>query len=155
MRLSEYSDYTLRVLMCCAMQPERLLTIAEIAESLQVSRNHLMKIVNDLGRQGLLETTRGRGGGIRLLKPPQQIRIGDVLRQSETDYRLVECFDASTDACTLTPACRLKAVLRRALKAWFAELDAVTLADMATPSLARAVVGPAVVALPASRRKQA
>ena len=140
MRLSEYTDYTLRLLMCCATQPDRLLTIAEIAQTLQVSKNHLMKIVNDLARQGLLETTRGRGGGIRLLKAPAAIRIGDVLRASETDFRLVECFDAASDTCTLTPKCKLRGVLRRALAAWFAELDAVTLADMAGPSRALASV---------------
>lgn len=136
MRLSEYTDYTLRLLMCCATQPARLLTIAEVAATLQVSKNHLMKVVNDLARQGLLETTRGRGGGIRLLKAPETIRIGDVLRASETDFRLVECFDADTDTCTLTPKCRLRGVLRKALRAYFAELDAVTLADIAGPGRA-------------------
>ena len=93
MRLTDYTDYTLRVLMFCALQPERSVTIAELAESHKVSKNHLMKIVNDLGRQGVLETTRGRGGGLRLLKEPGDIRIGDVVRASETDFRLVECFD--------------------------------------------------------------
>ncbi len=131
MRLSDYTDYTLRVLMYCAAHPDRLVTVAEIADRHQVSKNHLMKIVNDLARQGLLETTRGRGGGLRLMQPPSAIRVGDVLRSAETDFRLVECFDASTDTCTLTPACRLKGVLGNALKAYFAELDAVTLADIA------------------------
>lgn len=133
MRLSDYSDYTLRVLMYCAANPDRLVTIAEVADRHQVSKNHLMKIVNDLGRQGVLETTRGRGGGLRLLKAPSAIGVGDVLRQTETDFRLVECFDASTDTCTLTPTCRLKKVLRDALAAYFAELDGVTLADIARP----------------------
>ncbi len=133
MRLSDYTDYTLRVLMYCAAHPDRLVTIAEIAEGHGVSKNHLMKIVNDLGRQGVLETTRGRGGGIRLLQASSAIRVGDVLRSSETDFRLVECFDAATDTCTLTPRCRLKGVLQRALEAYFAELDAVTLADLAGP----------------------
>jgi Rrf2 family nitric oxide-sensitive transcriptional repressor len=136
MRLSDYTDYTLRVLMYCAGNQDRLVTIAEIADQHQVSKNHLMKIVNDLSRQGLLETSRGRGGGLRLLKAPSEIRIGDVLRSSETDFRLVECFDASTDTCTLTPTCRLKKVLRRALAAYFAELDGVTLADIAGSSKA-------------------
>jgi Rrf2 family nitric oxide-sensitive transcriptional repressor len=134
MRLSEYSDYTLRVLIFCARDPDRRITIAELAEVLQVSKNHLMKIVNDLARQGLLETTRGRGGGIRLLRPPESIRIGDVLRNSETDFRLVECFDAAFDTCTLTVSCRLRNVLQRALGAYMSELDSVTLADVAQPA---------------------
>jgi Rrf2 family transcriptional regulator, nitric oxide-sensitive transcriptional repressor len=146
MRLSDYSDYTLRVLMYCAAHPGRLVTIAEIAERHQVSKNHLMKIVNDLARQGLLETTRGRGGGLRLLQPPEQVRVGDVLRRSETDFRLVECFDAKTDTCQLTPRCRLKRVLVEALQAYFATLDGVTLADIAPPAAPRR--GAAVAIMP-------
>ncbi len=141
MRLSDYTDYTLRVLMYCAANPGRLVTIAEMADRHRLSKNHLMKIVNDLGRQGVLETTRGRGGGLRLLKPPSAIRVGDVLRSAETDFRLVECFDASTDTCTLTPTCRLKSVLGNALRAYFAELDAVTLADIAGPVAPAAKAG--------------
>jgi Rrf2 family nitric oxide-sensitive transcriptional repressor len=119
--------------MFCAVHPERLITIAELAEHHGVSKNHLMKIVNDLAHQGVLETTRGRGGGVRLLKKPQDIRIGDVIRQSETDFRLVECFDSQTNVCSLTPSCRLKHLLDQALKAYFKELDGATLADIAKP----------------------
>ena len=152
MRLSDFSDYSLRVLMCCASQGEDLLTIAAIAQALQVSKNHLMKVVNELARQGLLETMRGRGGGIRLLRSPAQIRIGDVLRATETDYRLVECFDAATDTCTLTPGCRLKGTLGRALAAWFAELDGVTLADIALPTRGRAAWRPLALPVNGSAR---
>ncbi len=133
MRLAEYTDYTLRVLMYCAAHPDRQITIAELAEHHGVSKNHLMKIVNDLARQGVLETTRGRGGGLRLLKAPATIRVGDVVRSSETDFRLVECFDRSTNACSLTPSCRLKGVFHAALQAYFKELDGATLADIAGP----------------------
>ena len=163
MRLTEYTDYTLRVLMYCAAHPGRLVTIAELAERHGLSKNHLMKIVNALARDGLLETTRGRGGGLRLLRAPSAIRIGDVVRHAETDFRLVECFDAVTDRCTLTPSCRLKGALGRALKAYFAELDAVTLADL-VPAHAgkpgRNVVHPVklvarAVRTPAGRRAKA
>ncbi len=130
MRLSDYTDYTLRVLMYCAANPDRLVTIAEIADRHLVSRNHLMKIVSDLGRQGLVETTRGRGGGLRLLKSAAEIRLGDVVRTTETDFRLVECFDASTDTCTLTPRCKLRKALKSALSAYFSQLDGVTLDDI-------------------------
>ena len=135
MRLSDYTDYTLRVLMYCATHPDRLVTIAEIADRHQVSKNHLMKIVNSLARQGVLDTTRGRGGG--------------VVREAETDFRLVECFDPGSDTCTLTPDCRLKGVLGKALKAYFAELDSVTLADIAGPP-GRASVRPASRAKPSA-----
>ena len=130
MRLSEYTDYTLRVLMYCAANPQRRVTIAELAEHHGVSKNHLMKVVNDLARQGLIETTRGRGGGLRLQQEPAAIRIGDVVRASETDFRLVECFDARTNACSLTPNCRLKHLFAAALQAYFKVLDGATLADM-------------------------
>lgn len=138
MRLAEYTDYTLRVLMYCAARPQQLVTISELAERHGVSRNHLMKIVTDLGRQGVLETTRGRGGGLRLLKDPARLRIGDVVRASETDFRLVECFDPKTNQCTLTPACRLKGLFRGALGAYFKELDSMTLADIVEPVTAQA-----------------
>lgn len=130
MRLTDYTDYTLRVLMFCALHAKRSVTIAELAESHAVSKNHLMKIVNALARQGLLQTSRGRGGGLRLLKAAADIRIGDVVRQSETDFRLVECFDASHNTCTLTAYCQLTQVFRAALQSYFAELDKVTLADL-------------------------
>lgn len=143
MRLSEYTDYTLRVLMYCAAHRERLVTIGELADHHGVSKNHLMKVVNDLAHQGLIETTRGRGGGLRLLKEPGAIRIGDVVRATETDFRLVECFDPRTNLCSLSPSCRLKHVFDDALQAYFKALDGATLADL-TP-------GPAA----ASRRKPA
>ena len=108
MRLSEYTDYTLRVLMYCARHRQRLVTIGELAEQHGLSKGHLMKVVNDLARQGLVETTRGRGGGLRLLKEPETIRVGDVVRASETDFRLVECFDARTNACSLAVTSRVR-----------------------------------------------
>ena len=92
-----------------------------------------MKIVNDLARQGVLETTRGRGGGLRLLRAPTDIRVGDVVRSSETDFRLVECFDPRTNTCSLTPSCRSKGAFHAALQAYFKELDAFTLANIAGP----------------------
>ncbi len=130
MRLTDYTDYTLRVLMYCALNPERPVTIAELANSHAVSKNHLMKIVNDLARQGWLQTTRGRGGGLRLLKPAAEICIGDVVRHTESDFRMVECFDRDHNACTLTANCQLMAVFSNALASFLAELDKVTLADI-------------------------
>ena len=161
MRLSEYTDYTLRVLMYCAARPQQLVTISELADHHQVSKNHLMKIVNDLARRGMVETTRGRGGGLRLMKGAEQIRVGDVVRASETDFRLVECFDPATNQCTLSPSCRLKGVFHDALDDYFKALDSVTMAELtqtdpsssASPA-GSSVPGVAVIRMvePASRR---
>ena len=134
MRLSEYTDYSLRVLMYCAAHPDRLVTIGELAEHHQVSKNHLMKVVNDLARQGVVETMRGRGGGLRLLQSADEIRVGAVVRAAETDFRLVECFDPASNTCTLSPECRLKQVFDSALQAYFGQLDNVTLADITLPT---------------------
>lgn len=143
MRLTEYTDYCLRVLMYCAAHPDRLVTIGELAEHHQVSKNHLMKVVNDLARQGVVETTRGRGGGLRLLQAADEIRVGAVVRAAETDFRLVECFDAASNTCTLSPECRLKQVFDSALQAYFGELDKVTLADITTPAVSTSTSGEA------------
>jgi len=166
MRLSEYTDYTLRVLMYCARHRQRLVTISEMAEQHDLSKGHLMKVVNDLARQGLIETTRGRGGGLRLSKEPETIRIGDVVRASETDFRLVECFDPRTNVCVLAPSCHLKHLFHAALQAYFGELDGATLADMVAsgpPSAAARRAGAAghgpsaaiAVAPPPSRLRRA
>ncbi len=152
MLLSEYTDYTLRVLMYCATHRDRLVTIGELAEQHGLSKNHLMKVVNDLAHRGLLETTRGRGGGLRLVAEPDTIRIGDVVRATETDFRLVECFDATTNACTLSPACRLKHLFNDALSGYFKALDGATLADMMQGPAAAAS---RTVSLPTSRRRGA
>jgi Rrf2 family nitric oxide-sensitive transcriptional repressor len=123
------SDYSLRVLMYLGSSDGRLCTISEIAQAYRISENHLMKVVNRLGQTGLVETVRGRNGGLRLGKAAQSIRLGDVLRAIEEDFNLVECFGLD-DACRITRVCRLKHALRRALKAYLAELDAWTLADI-------------------------
>ena len=132
MRLTQWTDYTLRVLMYCAATQgrEQPVTITEVAEGYGISRSHLMKIVQELAAQGLLETTRGRGGGMRLMRPPAEINLGAVVRQTETDFHLVECFDPDVNQCRLSGNCRLKGVLGSAINAYLAVLDGVTLADL-------------------------
>jgi Rrf2 family transcriptional regulator, nitric oxide-sensitive transcriptional repressor len=139
-RLTNWSDYSLRVLMFCAACAEREqpATISEIAEAHGISRSHLTKIVMTLSGMGLLETTRGRGGGLRLLKPAGSIVVGDVIRQTETDFTLVECFDSAHNTCLLNGHCRLKSALKQAMDAYLAVLDGVTLADLVAPFPARA-----------------
>jgi Rrf2 family nitric oxide-sensitive transcriptional repressor len=139
MRLTYWTDYTLRVLMYCAscQLRDQLVTITEIADSHGISRSHLTKIVQQLGAQGLLETTRGRGGGMRLSKPAADISVGAVVRQTETDFAMVECFDHASNQCCLSQHCKLKAVLHQATNSYLAVLDGVTLADLATTEIIR------------------
>jgi Rrf2 family nitric oxide-sensitive transcriptional repressor len=147
MRLTQWTDYTLRVLMYCAATEGRVqpVTITEVAESYGISRSHLTKIVQELSAQGLLNTTRGRGGGMRLMKPASDINVGAVVRATETDFNLVECFDPEQNQCRLDSHCYLKGVLGQAMQAFLAVLDQVTLADLlAEPH--------SVVAMPPSRR---
>ena len=130
MQLSTHSDYALRLLMKLGLEPERLDTIRDVADAYGISRNHLMKIVQELSRHGYVETLRGRGGGLRMKVPPDEINIGEVVRRMETNLALVECFDQATNTCVITQACRLRFALAEALDAFFAVLDRFTLADL-------------------------
>ena len=130
MRLTSYTDYTLRTLMYLAMHPEQLVTIQDIVSLHDISKNHLTKVVHQLGLSGLIETVRGRNGGIRLAKPADQIVIGDVIRMAESDFDMAECFQADSSQCAYARACHLKGVLHQATQAYLAVLDKVTLADI-------------------------
>ncbi len=129
MRLTTMTDYALRLLMHVAQQPDRLCTIAEVAEVYGISEAHLMKVTHQLALQGWIETQRGRGGGMRLALPPNEIGLGAVVRSIEPDFDLVECF-SSGDRCTLSGQCRLAGVLGAAMQAFLAQLDGRTLDDL-------------------------
>ena len=129
MRLTNFSDYALRVLMYAATQGDRLITIEETAEVYGISRAHLMKVANQLTRSGYLKAVRGRSGGLTLAKRPNGIRLGEVLRATEPDFALVECFTPDNQ-CIITPRCRLRGALKEALAAFTGTLDRYTLADL-------------------------
>ncbi len=128
MRITCYTDYSLRTLIYVALKGEEISTIKEIADAYNISKNHLMKVVQELNNKGYLQAVRGKNGGLRLNGQPEQINIGKLVRDIEQDFSLVECF--SGGACRLTPACQLKAVLNKALEAFFITLDGYTLADL-------------------------
>ena len=133
MRLTSYTDYTLRTLMYLGMNRDRLVTIQDIADLHSISKNHLMKVVYQLGLSGIVETVRGRNGGLRLKREPADINIGAVVRETETDFFMAECFDRANNTCPLTPNCKLKSALGQATQAYLAVLDKVTLASLLAP----------------------
>lgn len=130
MRLTDYSDYTLRTLMYLGYNRERLVKIQDIADLHGISKNHLTKVVHQLGLSGMVETVRGRNGGIRLNKDPLDIRIGEVVRNTENDFYMAECFDRENNSCIDAPSCALKGVLNSATAAYLEVLDAVTLENL-------------------------
>lgn len=131
MRLTTFSDYSMRLLIYVAAARGRKTTIAEVAQAYGISAHHLVKVVHLLGRHGLLRNTRGRGGGIELARPASAINIADVVRLTEADDMPAECFDRATDTCRLTRACGLKRALQEAVAGFYAALGRYTLQDVA------------------------
>lgn len=129
MQLTRYSDYSLRVLIYLALDPDRLVTIEDIARSYAISKAHLMKVVHQLGLAGYVETVRGRGGGLRLARPAEAIGVGEVVRAMEENLAIAECFQQQGH-CAIEPACGLRPVLHEALAAFLAVLDRYTVADL-------------------------
>ena len=129
MNITQHTDYALRLLRYLGACPERRVTIKEVAERFDISRSHLMKLVTELVTKGFVDGARGKGGGLRLARAATRIGLGDVVRQMEPSFALVECFGSGSH-CLLDPACRLKGALASALQAFLSELDRLTLADL-------------------------
>jgi len=142
MRLSTYSDYSIRVLMQAAICDPGLVTVDQVARTFGISRHHLVKVVHDLGQNGFLKTRRGIGGGFGLARPPGDIRLGDIVRLGEESETVIDCLDRATHQCRLFPACRLKGALDEAAAAFFGVLDRYSLADIVKqPAKIRAALG--------------
>lgn len=129
MQLTMHTDYALRVLIYLTQQREDLATISEISDFYKISRNHLVKVVHHLAGSGFIHTTRGKHGGIKLAREPRQISIGDVVRQMEPNFDIVECFDNTSPDCVVTSVCKLKSVLQQAGEEFLGVLDCFSLAD--------------------------
>jgi Rrf2 family nitric oxide-sensitive transcriptional repressor len=132
MKLTAFTDYSLRVLIYLAAQPGRRATIGEVAAAYEVSEHHLVKVVHALGKAGWLRNVRGKGGGLELGMPPERIGIGQVVRQTEGQPVLAECFGDARGDCCIAPSCRLRGVLSEAVTAFYSVLDRYTLADLAS-----------------------
>lgn len=129
MHLTRQADYTMRLLIYLAVQPEQSATIEQIAQSYGISRHHLTKVAHRAVQAGYVAGVRGRAGGLKLAKKPKDIGIGEVLRNFE-DWKVVECFDSESNTCIVTGGCGLQPILKEALDAWFAVLDRYSLADV-------------------------
>lgn len=127
MRLTSYTDYSLRTLMYLAVNRDRLVTIQDIADLHGIAKNHLTKVVHHLGQLGIVETVRGRNGGLKLGRDPADINIGEIVRSTETDFYMAECFDDQSQGCAYSSSCALKDVLGSATAAFLEVLDGVTL----------------------------
>ncbi len=127
MRLTRYTDYSLRVLIHLALNDDRLCSIGEISRTYDVSHNHLMKVVNALARDGFIETVRGRAGGMRLARPAEEITVGEVVRRTEEGFQLADC-----SGCALSPACGLTGVLAEGMQAMMAVFDSYKVSDLLT-----------------------
>jgi Rrf2 family transcriptional regulator, nitric oxide-sensitive transcriptional repressor len=130
MRLTSHTDYALRLLMLLAIEPDELHTIEEVARRYGISRNHLMKVAQTLAQGGFIASLRGRGGGLRLAREAAAINVGAVVRATEDDLALVECFDRARNSCVVAPACGLRGVLDEALRAFLRVLDGYSLTDL-------------------------
>ena len=129
MRLTTFSEYSMRVMMYLGLQHGQLATIAEIAQAYNISENHLTKVVHQLAQRGYVETVRGKGGGLRLARDPNTVNLGAMIRDSEGEPSLLPCVDSQSDCC-IQPACKLMVILREAQTALFNVLDKYTLADL-------------------------
>lgn len=139
--LNLFTDYSLRVLMFAALPGNERFSLDAVSSAYDISRDHVAKVVQHLVRGGYLSSQRGRGGGISLARPAEEIRIGTVVRETENNVPLLECFHGPTNTCRLIGRCKLQGVLAKAVNAFFAELDQTTLADLVvnTRSLSQAL----------------
>ena len=158
MRLTLSTDYALRLLMLVGLEPYRLVTIEEVADRFQISKNHLMKVAYLLGQAGYLETVRGRNGGLRLGRTRDQIVVGEVVRTMEPDFAVVECEDP-TGYCKIAPCCVLRSAMREAVQAFLTKLDEYALEDLLRPkSKLRVLLGveqkPAVLRIGKDSKKR-
>ena len=133
MRLTVYTDYSLRLLMYLALKQDGLATIAEVAERYGISKNHLTKIAHQLGVAGYVDAVRGRNGGLRLAKAASSIGVGEIVRRTEPDMALVPCFRPVDAPCTIRPCCVLKRALEKARVAFLEVLDGYSLGDLVKP----------------------
>ncbi len=141
MQLSLHADYGLRVLLYLGSHPGEIVSTKQISDAYGISKNHLVRVMQTLGEHGYIRVIPGRAGGVTLAKDPAAIRLGEVIRDTEPNLHLVECFDKETNTCPIINVCGLKSHLARALEAFIAELNKYSLADLMTPARRKTLAG--------------
>ncbi len=131
MRLTQYSNFTLRTLQLIALRAPEIVTVDDVARAHGISKAHLVKVAGELARRGYIETIRGRRGGMRLARPAEEVTVGEIIRWTEAPLELVECFNPETNTCPLLGLCHLSRGLHRAMRAFLSVLDDLTIADIA------------------------
>jgi len=134
-QLTLYSDYSLRVLIYLSKTDKKISTITDISEFYKISRNHLVKVVHRLAQLGYIISIQGKGGGIKLAKDPSEIKVGEVIRKTEPNFYMVECFNEKENRCVITDVCRLKGILNQGMEAFFNVIDQYTILDCSTNDL--------------------
>ena len=132
MKLTQYSNFTLRTLQFAALRDPDLVTVDDVARAHGISKSHLVKVAYELSQRGYIETVRGRNGGMRLARSASDISVGEIIRWTEAPLELVECFNIETNTCPLEGLCRLSLGLKRALSAFLAVVDDLTIADISS-----------------------
>lgn len=157
MRLTNYSNFTLRTLQFAAIKSPALVSVEEISSAHRISKSHLVKVAHELSKRGYVETVRGRNGGLRLARPAEDITVGEIIRWTEAPLELVECFNSNTNSCPLLGICYLSRGLQRALRAFLSVLDDLTIADIALnkDALAGRLQGGTLRSLPRNKRDKA
>lgn len=141
MRLTQFSDYALRLMMFAAANEERLVTIDETAKTYDISQEHLKKVANQLTKTGFLTATRGRFGGLQLALPASSIKLGDIVRATEPDFAIAECM-GDNNKCRIASRCKLKRALKKALQAFLETLDEYSLQDIALNTELFSIISP-------------
>ncbi|WP_372654234.1 Rrf2 family transcriptional regulator [Halobacteriovorax sp.] len=134
MKLTTYTDYSIRVLIYLGINEDRICTSSEISESYNISKNHLSKVIHQLSKLSLIDSFKGASGGIKLALSPEEINIGKLVRQTEPDFHIVECFAPSTNKCKISPSCKLKQILNESTSSFLNNLDKYTLKDILSNS---------------------
>ena len=143
MRLTMFTDYSLRTLMFLSQNQDRLCTAREIAQSYGISLNHIVKVVHNLAQLGYIKTLKGKGGGIRLSRPPEELNLWELVKALEPDFTVVECFDQQHNTCRVVSACGLKSILHEAMQAFGNTLAQYSVADaIAQPQLFATLLQP-------------